>query len=957
MKKNSIIIQGAREHNLKNINVEIPRDSFVVITGLSGSGKSTLAFDTIYAEGQRRYVESLSAYARQFLGQMEKPRVDSIEGLSPAIAIEQKSTHRNPRSTVGTITEIYDYLRLMFARVGKPFCPSCKRAIQSQSLDQIISSILDYKEGIKIQLLAPVIKGRKGEHIDILERARRDGYARVRVDGKIYSLEEIREIKLTKNKKHDIDIIIDRLVMKDGIRSRLADSVEISLSLGKGTLLVLKEQKSSPAKSSRGTDTWDEILYSTNLYCPFCDLNFPKLEPRSFSFNSPHGACSDCDGLGVKLDFDTELIVPNEDISIHQGAIKAWGSPPLAAWYRSSIEALEKHYHFDSNLPWKDLPEDIQKIILNGTRDTKINYKWARDGGLFEFNREYEGVIPNLRRRYKETKSEMMRDEFHRFTTRNPCPGCDGKRLNPFPASVQLGKATISEITSRSVGNLINFFPGVKFSAMEKEIVHEVVKEISNRLEFLNNVGLSYITLDRIASTLSGGEAGRIRLATQIGSGLVGVLYILDEPSIGLHQRDNDRLIKTLVDLKELGNTVLVVEHDKETILSADYILDLGPGAGLHGGWVVASGTPKQIQKNPKSITGRFLSGKKEIKIPLERRKGNGAFVFIKGARENNLKNINVKIPLEKLVCITGVSGSGKSTLINEILYKRSARILMKTHEREGLCDTIDGFEFIDKVIDIDQSPIGRTPRSNPATYTGLFTPIRELFFKLPESKIRGFSKGRFSFNVKGGRCESCEGAGIKRIEMHFLPDVFVRCDICEGKRFNRETLEIKYKGKSIFDILEMNVEDAFGFFENIPSIKVKLQLLNDVGLGYIKLGQSSNTLSGGEAQRVKLASELARRSTGKTLYILDEPTTGLHFEDIQKLLVVLNRLIDHGNSIVVIEHNMDVIKCADWIIDLGPEGGDNGGKVICEGTPELVSKNKKSFTGIYLKKTLEEKP
>jgi excinuclease ABC subunit A len=956
MIQNKIIIQGAREHNLKNINVEIPRDRFVVITGLSGSGKSTLAFDTIYAEGQRRYVESLSAYARQFLGQMDKPNVDSIDGLSPAIAIEQKSTHRNPRSTVGTITEIYDYLRLLYARVGKPFCPQCQRPIENQSLDQIVNSILSFPEGSKIQILAPMVKGRKGEHLDIIEKAQREGFGRIRMNGEIISIEEARNLKLNKNQKHSLDIVIDRLVIKDGLRSRLSDSVQIAMKLGNDSLLVLKEeprQKTEIASAKKNTQPWHDILYSANLHCPHCDLSFPKLEPRSFSFNSPYGACTKCDGLGVELDFDPDLIVPNTNLSIDQGAIKAWGSPPLSPWYRSAVLALEKHLDFSARTPWKNLSARIQKVLLHGTSGEKINYKWEREDGSFEFRREFEGIMPNLRRRYRETKSENMREEFHKFITPVTCDSCRGNRLKPFPGAVRFANKTITEITAYSMEDLNRILSKITLNKSEELIAREVIKEILNRVNFLLSVGLSYITLDRQASTLSGGEASRIRLATQIGSGLMGVLYILDEPSIGLHQRDNDKLISTLNKLRDIGNTVLVVEHDFDTIMNSDYVLDLGPGAGVHGGEIVAQGTPKQIQRNSRSLTGQYLCGKKKIETPHQRRKGNGAFLLIEGAEENNLKKINVKIPLKKLICITGVSGSGKSTLINEILYKRAARILMKAYTKEGKCRNILGLEHLDKVIDIDQSPIGRTPRSNPATYTGLFTPIRELFSKLPESKIRGFQPGRFSFNVKGGRCESCEGAGIKKIEMHFLPDVFITCEVCHGKRFNQETLEVRYKGKSIYDVLEMNVEEALSFFENIPIIKNKLELLNDVGLSYIKLGQAANTLSGGEAQRVKLSSELSKRATGNTLYILDEPTTGLHFEDINKLLLVLDRLLAQGNTIIVIEHNMDVIKYSDWIIDLGPEGGQGGGQVICEGTPEEVAENKNSYTGLFLKKTL----
>ncbi len=941
-----IIVQGAREHNLKNISLEIPREKLVVITGLSGSGKSSLAFDTIYAEGQRRYVESLSAYARQFLGQMEKPDVDSIDGLSPAIAIEQKSSHRNPRSTVGTVTEIYDYLRLLYARIGKAYCPSCSKPIQSQSVDQIINLCMAFPEGRKLQILSPIVRGRKGEFTEILEKIRKEGFVRVRIDGAIFDLQESSDFQIQKNKKHNIDIIIDRLIIKEGVRARLADSIEIALDKAGGNMLLLAQKEGSAGE-------WEEKFFSTLMSCHECGISFPVLEPRSFSFNSPHGACQECDGLGVLLDFDPQLIVTDSELSVLEGAVRPWGTPPLAPWYQNSYRALARHYQFKPDLPWKKLPKKYQEMVLFGNGDEKILYKWEDHNRSFEMKRPFEGVIPNLRRRYKETKSESMREEFDKYITTSSCHACKGERLQPFPAAVRISEKTITEISDFSISDALYFFNNLLLDEVQAKIARDIIKEIKNRLSFLENVGLSYLTMSRAAGTLSGGEAQRIRLATQIGSQLMGVLYILDEPSIGLHQRDNDKLLATLKGLRDLGNTVLVVEHDQDTMEQSDYIIDLGPGAGIHGGFLVAFGTPNDIKNEKKSLTGQYLRGDRKISQPENRRKGTGKFIEIIGARENNLKNLSVKIPLGEFVCITGVSGSGKSTLINEILYKRSSRILMRSFLKEGKVNDIKGLEYLDKVIDIDQSPIGRTPRSNPATYTGLFTPIRDMFARLPESKLRGYQSGRFSFNVKGGRCETCEGDGIKRIEMHFLPDVYVTCEVCHGKRYNQETLEVRYKGKSIYDILEMNVEEALTFFEAIPSIKNKLLLLSEVGLDYIKLGQAATTLSGGEAQRIKLSTELAKRSTGKTLYILDEPTTGLHFEDIRKLLIVLNRLVDQGNTVVIIEHNLDVIKNADWIIDLGPEGGEKGGTLVCCGTPEDVAAFQGSYTGHYLKKIL----
>lgn len=935
MNLKEIRIRGAREHNLKNISVTIPRDKLVVITGLSGSGKSSLAFDTIYAEGQRRYVESLSAYARQFLGIMEKPDVDLIEGLSPAISIEQRTSHKNPRSTVGTVTEIYDYLRLLFARIGIPYCYVCGKKISSQSIDQIVESLLTLKKGTKIQILAPVVRGRKGEHTDKLDSARKDGFIRVRIDGKVFSLDE--EIKLEKNKKHTIEIIVDRIVLKEGIRSRLADSIETAIEIADGLVLASVDD--------------EENIFSTRLSCPECGVSIPELSPRIFSFNSPYGACPKCSGLGFIMKFDPNLIISDPEKSLYEGVIEVWGKT-TSYWYLEQIEALERNLRFDAYTPWKKLPEQVKSVILYGSGKKKFNYNLKRYDGEYRFSRNFEGVIPNLERRYRETKSEGMREWMEGFMTNQVCDQCQGRRLRLESLSVKVVNKSIHEIASRSIKDAHTFFNEIRLSETEEKIAAQILKELKLRLKFLKDVGIDYLTLDRSAGTLSGGESQRIRLATQIGSSLMGVLYILDEPSIGLHQRDNKRLLSTLKNLRDLGNTVIVVEHDENTIRDADYIIDLGPGAGIHGGYVVAEGALSEIVENKKSLTGRYLSGSLTIKKPEYRRSPKG-YLEIRGARENNLKNINVGFPLGVFTCITGVSGSGKSTLLIEILYKALSALIMRSREYPGEFDEIIGIENVDKVIDIDQSPIGRTPRSNPATYTGVFTPIRELFSKLPESRVRGYKPGRFSFNVVGGRCESCQGDGINRIEMHFLPDVYITCDVCNGRRYNFETLEIRYKGKNIYEILEMTVEEALEFFENVPSIRSKLETINRVGLGYIKLGQPATTLSGGEAQRVKLSTELSKRSTGKTIYILDEPTTGLHFADVQKLLDVLNSLVDKSNTVLVIEHNLDVIKTADWIIDLGPEGGDDGGLVVAEGTPEKITTVQNSYTGKFLKRIL----
>ena len=931
--EDNIEIYGARENNLKNIDVLIPRNKLVVITGISGSGKSSLAFDTIYAEGQRRYVESLSSYARQFLGQMDKPDLDLIEGLSPAISIEQKTTHRNPRSTVGTVTEIYDYLRLLYARVGIPHCPTCGVSIEPMAVDQIIERVLAFPDGSKLMVLAPVVIDKKGEHKDILVKARKDGFSRVRVNGEVLSLDE--EISLKKNTKSTIEIVIDRIKLTDSVRSRLSDSIEIALTQSKGILLIHDGEK--------------DHLYSQKMACPNGhDITITELSPRIFSFNSPHGACAACDGIGSLLEFDEELLVSDATASLMEGCLEVWGKSS-GYWYVATVTALSSSLKFDMNTPWKDLPAKIRNVILHGDSSIKIEYDFRKEDSHFEFSREFEGVIPNLKRRYKETKSDSMRQWMESFMTSQSCPSCKGKRLKPDSLSVKVAGITIDQFSSFSIKQALTFVDGLALVGSQNQIAEPILKEIKARLGFLNNVGLDYITLNRSAGTLSGGESQRIRLATQIGSGLTGVLYILDEPSIGLHQRDNTKLIQTLKHLRDLDNTVIVIEHDEETMLESDYIIDMGPGAGIHGGEVIFQGTPKEICKASSSNTGKYLSGKKTISYLKERREGNGKFISILGASHNNLKNVDVKIPLGLMAVITGVSGSGKSTLINEILYKYCSHHIMGSRLVAGKHKKITGTENIDKVIDIDQSPIGRTPRSNPATYTGLFAPIRELFASLEEAKMKGYSPGRFSFNVSGGRCESCQGDGIIKIEMHFLPDVYVMCEVCKGKRYNRETLEVKFKGKNIYDVLAMTVEEALSFFENIPSIKRKLETLVEVGLDYIKLGQAATTFSGGEAQRIKLATELSKRSTGKTLYILDEPTTGLHFDDVNKLLHVLQTLVDKGNSMIIIEHNLDVIKCADYIIDMGPEGGDGGGMVIATGTPEEICKVKGSYTGKYL--------
>ena len=945
MKKTSerkyIKIRGANEHNLKNIDVDIPRDEFVVLTGLSGSGKSSLAFDTIYAEGQRRYMESLSSYARQFLGQMEKPNVEKIEGLSPAISIDQKSTNRNPRSTVGTVTEIYDYFRLLYARIGVPHCPKCGKEIKKQTVDQMVDQIMELPERTKIQLLAPVVRGRKGEHQKLFEQAKRSGYVRVIVDGSMYELSE--EIKLDKNKKHNIEIVVDRLMVKEGIEKRLADSIENVLTLANGLMTV-------------DVIGGEPIQFSESFSCPDCGISIGEIEPRSFSFNNPFGACPTCFGLGYKMEFDEDLMIPDKRLSIAEGAIQVMGwqscTDPSSFTY-AILKALTEEYHFSLETPYCEYPEEIRHVLIYGTdgREVKVHYRGQRGEGVYDV--AFEGLIKNVQRKYRETGSEVMKQEYEQFMRITPCETCKGQRLKAESLAVTVADKNIYEMTSMSVKNLNAFLAEMKLGEQQHRIGDQILKEIRARVGFLNEVGLDYLSLSRATGTLSGGEAQRIRLATQIGSGLVGVAYILDEPSIGLHQRDNDKLLGALKNLKDLGNTLIVVEHDEDTMLAADYIVDIGPGAGSHGGEVVACGTAQEIMKNPKSITGAYLSGRIKIPVPDERRKPTG-FLTIKGARENNLKNIDVNIPLGIMTCITGVSGSGKSSLTNEILYKRLARDLNRARCIPGEHDKILGMEQLDKVIDIDQSPIGRTPRSNPATYTGVFDMIRDLFAATPDAKAKGYKKGRFSFNVKGGRGEACGGDGILKIEMHFLPDVYVPCEVCHGKRYNRETLEVKYKGKSIFDVLNMTVEEALTFFENVPSIRRKMETLYDVGLSYIRLGQPSTTLSGGEAQRIKLAAELSKRSTGTTVYILDEPTTGLHFADVHKLIEILRRLSDGGNTVVVIEHNLDVIKTADYLIDIGPEGGDKGGTVIARGTPEEVAKSDISYTGQYVKKYLE---
>ncbi|MFA5517968.1 MAG: excinuclease ABC subunit UvrA [Spirochaetota bacterium] len=938
MTDRKLIIKGAREHNLKNISLEIPRDKLVVITGLSGSGKSSLAFDTIYAEGQRRYVESLSSYARQFLGLMEKPDVDLIEGLSPAISIEQKSTHSNPRSTVGTVTEVYDYFRLLFARVGVPYCYKCGKKISSQSIDQIVEFIMTIKKGTRIQILAPLVRGKKGEHADKIDNARKNGFMRLRIDGEIFTVDD--EIKIDKNKKHTIEIIVDRLVIKDGIRSRLTDSIETAMEMSEGFIIVLVDD--------------EERIFSTLLSCPDCGVSMPELVPRIFSFNTPYGACKDCDGLGYLMRFDPERIVSNPEKSLKDGVLEVWGKS-TSYWYIDTIEALGRSFNFDPATPWKDLSEKVKKVILYGTNGGKVNYDIKRKNSEFKFARSFEGVIPNLDRRYRETASDDMRAWMEKYMSNKVCPGCNGKRLRPESLSVLVSGKSIDDVSAMSIKESYRFFMNIDLNETEKKIAEQILKEIKSRLKFLNDVGIEYLTLNRAAGTLSGGESQRIRLATQIGSSLTGVLYVLDEPSIGLHQRDNEKLLDTLKFLRDIGNTVIVVEHDEDTINAADYVVDLGPGAGLNGGYIVAAGTPEEIKNSKKSLTGKYLSGEKSIPLPSLRRTPVG-FITVKGARENNLKNIDVQFPLGVFTAVTGVSGSGKSSLVIEILYRALSGLIMRSREYPGDFDEITGTEHIDKVIDIDQSPIGRTPRSNSATYTGLFTPVRELFSRLPEAKVRGYKPGRFSFNVAGGRCESCSGDGVKKIEMHFLPDVYITCDVCKGKRYNHETLEVRYKGKNIFEVLDMTVDEAVPFFENIPSVISKLLTLQNVGLGYIKLGQPATTLSGGEAQRIKLSTELSKRSTGKTVYILDEPTTGLHFEDIKKLLEVLNSLVEKGNSVIIIEHNLDVIKTADWVIDLGPEGGDAGGTVVATGTPEDICKVTASYTGKFLKKIIKRK-
>lgn len=941
-KKQYIKIRGANEHNLKNIDVDIPRNELVVLTGLSGSGKSSLAFDTIYAEGQRRYMESLSSYARQFLGQMEKPDVESIEGLSPAISIDQKSTNRNPRSTVGTVTEIYDYFRLLYARIGIPHCPKCGKEIKKQTVDQMTDQIMELPEGTKIQLLAPVVRGRKGTHAKLFEKAKKSGYVRVRVDGSMYELTE--EIILDKNIKHNIEIIVDRLIVREGIEKRLSDSIESVLTLAEGLLQV----------DVIGGET---LNFSQSFSCPDCGISIEEIEPRSFSFNNPFGACPDCYGLGYKMEFDIDLMIPDKTLSINDGAITVigWQScTDKGSFTRAILEALCKEYGFDLDTPFEDYPEAVQHVLIHGTdgREVKVYYKGQRGEGVYDV--AFEGLLRNVERRYRETGSETMKAEYESFMRITPCHTCGGQRLKKDALAVTVGGMNIAEVTALSIEKLQKFLAELVLTETQELIGGQILKEIKARTNFLMDVGLDYLTLSRATGTLSGGEAQRIRLATQIGSGLVGVAYILDEPSIGLHQRDNDKLLKTLKHLRDLGNTLIVVEHDEDTMKEADYIVDIGPGAGEHGGEVVAAGTAKEIMKNKKSVTGAYLSGRKKIPVPEERREPKG-FLKILGARENNLKNIDVEIPLGVMTCVTGVSGSGKSSLVNEILYKALAKELNRARTIPGKHTRIEGLEQVDKVINIDQSPIGRTPRSNPATYTGVFDLIRDLFAATADAKARGYKKGRFSFNVKGGRCEACSGDGILKIEMHFLPDVYVPCEVCHGKRYNRETLEVKYKGKSIYDVLNMTVEEALHFFENVPSIRRKMETLYDVGLSYIRLGQPSTTLSGGEAQRIKLAAELSKRSTGKTVYILDEPTTGLHFADVHKLTEILQKLSADGNTVVVIEHNLDVIKTADYLIDIGPEGGDKGGTVIAKGTPEQVAASKCSYTGKYIAPLLRQ--
>ena len=940
--QNSIIIKGAKEHNLKDINIEIPRDKLVVITGLSGSGKSSLAFDTLYAEGQRRYVESLSSYARQFLGLMEKPDVESIEGLSPAISIDQKTTSRNPRSTVGTVTEIYDYIRLLYARIGVPYCPNCGKKIEKQTIDQIIYSVMSLEEGTRIQVLAPVVRGKKGEYTKLLQDFQKEGFVRVRVDGEVYELTD--DIEIDRKKKHNIELVVDRLVVKEEIRTRLTESVETALKYANNLVVI-----DIPGDK--------EILYSQNYACPDCNISIEELTPRMFSFNNPFGACPTCTGIGYLMKMDEDLIVPDKNKTLYDG-IKAFGASTMKkgdTMAKMYFESIAKHYGVEiKDVPIKKLPRWFLEKILYGTGDEAIDFEYTSYAGTRKFTSPFEGVLPTLDRRYNETKSQGMRDFYEMYMSESACQTCHGARLKKESLSVKVGDKNINELTDMSIDKIKDFLNSLQLNNKDKMIADQILKELNKRLQFLLDVGLEYLTLSRSAGSLSGGEAQRIRLATQIGSGLTGVLYILDEPSIGLHQRDNEKLLATLRKLRDLGNTVLVVEHDEDTMYAADQIIDIGPGAGVHGGKVIAQGTAEEIKLVPESITGQYLSGKKQILVPKKRRKSNGKAIEVKGATEHNLKNINVKFPLGQFICVTGVSGSGKSTLVNEILYKTVAKEIYGSNEKPGKCKEIKGLENVDKIINIDQSPIGRTPRSNPATYTGVFDVIRDIFAATQEAKMRGYDKGRFSFNVAGGRCEACSGDGVLKIEMHFLPDIYVPCEVCKGKRYNRETLEVKYKGKTISDVLDMTVEEALKFFENIPKIKSKIQTLYDVGLGYIKLGQPSTTLSGGEAQRVKLATELSKKATGKTLYILDEPTTGLHIADVHKLIDILQRLVDTGNSIIVIEHNLDLIKTADYIIDLGPEGGEKGGQIIAVGTPEQITRNDQSYTGKFLKKYLE---
>ena len=941
--QDKIVIKGAKEHNLKNINIEIPRDKLVVITGLSGSGKSSFAFDTLYAEGQRRYVESLSAYARQFLGLMEKPNVESIDGLSPAISIDQKTTSQNPRSTVGTVTEIYDYIRLLYARIGVPYCPNCGKKIEKQTIDQIIDSILELEEGTRIQVLAPIVRGRKGEFVKQLEQFEKEGFVRARIDGEVVELSD--DIQIDRKKKHNIELIVDRLVIKDDIRSRLTESVETALKYANNIVIIDDNTHKK------------EMLFSQNYACPDCGISFEELTPRMFSFNNPFGACPSCTGIGYLMKMDEDLIIPDKNKTLYDG-VKAFGSSVMKrgdTMAKMYFESIAKHYGVEiKGVPIKKLPREFLDKILYGTGDEEIDFEYTSAAGTRRFRAPFEGVLPTLERRHNETKSQGMRTFYEMYMSESPCEMCHGARLKKESLAVKVGDKNINELTDMPINKIKDYLNSLELNNKDKMIADQIFKELNKRLQFLIDVGLEYLTLSRSAGTLSGGEAQRIRLATQIGSGLTGVLYILDEPSIGLHQRDNDKLLATLKHLRDLGNTVLVVEHDEDTMYAADQIIDIGPGAGVHGGNVMAQGTAEEVKLVPDSITGQYLSGRKQIPVPKKRRKSNGRAIEVRGATEHNLKNINVKFPLGQFICVTGVSGSGKSTLVNEILYKTIARDLNGSNEKPGKCKEVRGLENIDKIINIDQSPIGRTPRSNPATYTGVFDFIRDIFAGTNEAKMRGYDKGRFSFNVTGGRCEACNGDGIIKIEMHFLPDIYVPCEVCKGKRYNKETLEVKYKGKTISDVLDMTVEEALEFFKNIPRIKDKIQTLYDVGLGYIKLGQPSTTLSGGEAQRIKLATELSKRATGKTLYILDEPTTGLHIADVHRLVDILQRLVDTGNSIIVIEHNLDLIKTADYIIDLGPEGGDGGGEIVGVGTPEQIVKNDRSYTGKFLKKYLE---